>query len=613
MSLAARLAWRLLRREWRSGELWVLASALVIAVGALCAVTVFTDRIDRSMVASANELLAADLVVHSTEPIAQAYGDEARRRGLSSAHTATFSSVVVSGDQFQLVGTKAVSEAYPLRGELQVASTAFGPARAASSIPAPGTAWIDPRLEHGLALARGQQIELGRARLTVERILAYEPDRAGEMFNVAPRLLINLEDLAATELIRPGSHVHYRLLLAGAENEIAAMRKWLEPRLADKEELQGLRDARPEMRAALERAGQFLGLAALVSVLLSAVAIAVASRRHAMRHFDAVAVMRCLGAPQSLVVRVYAIELAGLGAFACGLGIALGYSAQAVLAKLIGALFVEDLPAPSMLPALAGMTTGLVVLLGFALPPLARLKRVPPLHVLRRELGRVPAHTVGAYVSAAGAFAALVLWQSRDVALAGYVMGGALATAAALWLAAFALVKSLGVLRDRVGVSWRFGFAAIARRGEGNRLQMMAFGVGIAMLLLLGLVRADLLEEWRNSLPADTPNYFLINVQSDEVDVLRQFLEARGLRRATLHPMVRGRLIAVNRQPVKPSDYADPRAQRLAARDFNLSWAAHLQDDNRIVAGHWWGGARRRPGAAIGGGGDRGGSRFRDR
>ena len=566
----------------------MLAVALTIGVGSLSAVTVFTDRMDRAMLASANELLAADLVVESTEPIPDRYARRAQQLSLQVAETITFRSVVVAGNRFQLVGAKAVSARYPLRGHLQISTEPYGEAQPAQGVPASGHLWIDPRLANLLSLRLGDVVQLGALDVEVERFIVYEPDRGGEIFQVAPRIILHTQDVPATGLLRPGSHAHYRLLLAGKPRDLETMREWLQPRLAEKESIEGVRDARPEMRAALKRANQFLGLAALVSVLLSAVAIAVAAGRHAARHYDSVAVMRCFGASQAIVAGVYTLGLLGIGIGASSLGVAIGYTAQEGLSQLIGSMILAELPGPSGLPVAYGLATGLVILLGFALPPMLRLKRVPPVHVLRRDLGRPPRNTVTSYVIAGVAFTALVLWQAQDAKLAGLVLIGALTTAVILVSVAWLLVRGLGGLRDRVGVSWRFGMAAIARRAQGSRLQLTALGVGIAMLLLLGIVRTDLLEDWQRSLPPQTPNYFLVNVQPDEVEGLQTFLRRRGLNDAALYPMVRGRLVQRNDAPVDPNDYANPRAQRLAARDFNLSWVESLQDDNRIVAGKWW-------------------------
>ena len=589
LRLAASIAGRLLGREWRAGELRVLSIAIVIAVGSLCAVAVFTDRVERAMAAGASELLAADLLVHSTEPIPDAYERHARAAGLTTARTVTFRSMVVDGDRFVLVAAKSVSPAYPLRGALRIADAAYGTSRASGGVPEPGSVWIDPRLAGAMAFERGDTLALGRARLRIAQVLAYEPDRGGDLFQAAPRVLLNEADLARTGLIAPGSHVHYRLLLAGGEQEVARVRGWLAERVGEKEELQGVEDGRPEMRAALTRANQFLGLAALVSALLCSVAILVAARRHARRHFDVAALMRCLGASRRLVGSVYTLELLFLGTGASALGVALGYLAQAGLAILIGEFFVDDLPAPSRLPVLFGLSTGLVVLVGFAWPPLVRLRRVPPMRVLRREAGALPPGAAGAYLAALGALAGLIVWQAKEITLAAYVLAGSFATALVLLLFAFALVRSLAALRSRVGVSWRFGIAAIARRAEGSMVQMMAFGVGIALLLLLGVVRHDLLLDWRRSLPPGTPNYFLVNIQPDEVEALGAWLAERGLETVALHPMVGGRLVEINGRKVSPGDYSDPEAERLAARDFQLSWADRLQDDNRIVAGRWFG------------------------
>lgn len=584
-----RFALRALKRDWRAGELGVLGAALLIAVGSVTAVGFFTDRARQGMAQQANELLAADLAVLSPQPLDPVWAARARATGLATARTLSFLSVVVAGERTQLAEVKAVSEAYPLRGQLRAANAPYAADAVADTVPARGTVWLEARALDLLGLRLGATVSLGEQRFTVTRVVTYEPDRGGDLFNIAPRLLMNVADVAPTKLLQTGSRAQHRLLVAGDPEAVAAFRAWIATRVEPPARLQDVRDARPELRAALSRAERFLGLAALVSVVLAGIAIATATRRYVERHLDTSAILRCLGATQGFIAWSFTLELLLAGLLASLGGCALGYLAQHALAAWLAGLLGTTLPAPSWSPVVLGLATGLVTLIGFALPPLLRLKDVPPLRVLRRDVGPLPPRALTVYGSAAVALAALMLWQARDVALAAYVLGGTLATLIVFALAAFGLVRVLQRLRARVGVAWRYGLANIARRPQASVAQVVAFGLGIMVMLLLSLVRADLLAEWRGSLPPQAPNHFLINIQPAQVPALRAFFETHGLAAPTLYPMIRGRLVAINGAAVEPADYADDRARRLAQREFNLSYAQAPQAANRVVAGHWWG------------------------
>jgi len=590
VSSTVKLALRALNRDWRGGELRVLAAALVIAVASVAAVGFFTDRIQVAMERKSSELLGADLVVVSPDPVNQILTQEANERGLATTATLSLRSVVLAGEETSLAEVKAASRGYPLRGSLQVSERPFGPAQETRAIPAPGSVWLDERLLQALKLAVGGRLELGVSTLTVEKVLAYEPDRGGDLFSIAPRLLMNLADLPATALVQPGSRVEYRLLVSGETAAIDTYRAWAQTRLAPGEQVQGVRDARPELRVALERAQRFLGLAALISVILAGVGIAIAARRFAARHWDSVAIMRCVGATQAVVLRLFVFELLWLALLAGSAGVLVGYVAQEGLSLILGTLAGNgELPLPSWRPLAPALATGLLTLLGFGLPPLLRLRDVPPLRVLRRDVGPLNQRALMLYGPAIGAVAVLLLWQAGDTKLAIYVFAGVLATLLALSAAAWGLVKGLTLLRGRVGVAWRFGLANISRRSSGSAVQVVALGLGIMVLLVLTLVRNDLLASWRATLPPDAPNHFLINIQTEEVHGVQDFLKQQGLGdHIPFFPMVRGRLTAINERPVHPENYDNARAQRLVEREFNLSWAATLQDDNRIVAGHWW-------------------------
>ncbi|MCH9670216.1 MAG: ABC transporter permease [Gammaproteobacteria bacterium] len=585
---ALRFALKFLSREWRSGELRALAASLVIAVGSLTSVGFFAERIERGMASNASELLAADMQIVSSVRVADEVESQARSLGLNTSRLLTFRSVLTVGDEFQLAAVKAVDTQYPLRGQLVTSDAPFADGSPTQDVPPRGTVWLDARLLSTLNVKVGQTINLGASAFRIDRVLTTEPDRGGDMFNIAPRLMLNLDDIPATELVQPGSRVRHRLLVAGDRTEVARFTDSVKDALKPGQSLRTLDDGRPEMRAALIRAQQFLGLASLVAVLLAGVAIAVAAGRYATRHLASVALYRCLGAKRSWVLWLHLWELLGLGLLGCMLGVALGFGAQQVLAHLLSSLIVGELPAPGFRPALAGMGFGLVTLLGFSLPPLLSLGRVSPMRVLKHDLPAPRANTVLAYLCASAALVGIAYWFANDATLTVYVIGGGALTMLVLLAAAWLLVRALSPLRDSVGVAWRFGFANIARRGGASHIQIVAFGLGIMALMLLAFVRGDLLNAWQNSLPPDTPNYFLVNVQPHEAAQVETFLAGNGVTEVQTFPMIRARLKSVNDVAMDPKRYADPRAQRLAGREFNLSHSQSPSPGNRIIAGQWW-------------------------
>ena len=578
-----------LRRQWRIAELRVLALGVVVAVAAVTSVGFFTDRVERAMSHQAAELLGADLVVTSVDSPRAYLREVARAQGLDIAQTVSFPSVVLHGDRTLLTDVKGVSESYPLRGRLRVSHRPFGETFAAQGVPAPGELWAELRVLQQLGAQVGDRVQLGERRFTVSRVLTYEPDRGGDLFQLAPRVLLNQADLASTGLITPASRVRYRLLLAGSEAAVTRFRAALDGALEPGERLEGVRDARPELRVALDRAQQFLGLAAVTAVLLAGAAISVAARHYAERQADPSAVMRCLGASGGYVVRVFAIRLGTLALWSSLAGCGIGFLAQQVLVVLLAHWFTAGPPAVSLWPVPLGVSTGLVTVMGFALPYVLGIGQVAPLRVLRRELGPPPPSAWTVLLLASLTLGGLLVWVAGDLSLAGWLMLGIALTGLVLWLSAYGLIRVLAVLRRRGSLAWRFGLASLAQRGKLSGVQLAAFGLGIMALLILGIVRVDLLESWQANLPADAPNHFLINVQPEEVAPLSGLLSEAGVAAPEFFPMVRGRLTAINALPVTPEDFTAPRARRLVAREFNLSWASELQDDNRIVGGQWWG------------------------
>jgi len=583
------MSWRMLRRDWHAGELRVLALALMIAVASVTSVGFFTDRVRVALENQANTLLGADLVVIADKALPRRLQQHASELGVESTATIEFPSMAIAGERNQLVSIKAVAHGYPLRGELRVAEQRFVPDRIAATVPATGNVWVDVQLLDQLVLEVGDQLVLGEAVFRIASILTNEPARAsGQLFSIAPRVMMNVADLARTELLTPASRVRHRMLFAGDVEAVTQFRSRVEPALQTGERIEGIEEARPEVRSALERARRFLGLAAMVSVLLAGVAVATSSQRFIRRHLDSCAVMRCMGATQQQIQSLFVLQMLWLGLIAGIVGCLFGFGAQYMLVAIVGSLADFSLPTPSLLPILFGMLTGLITQFGFALPPLLHLKNVPALRVLRRELGALSPRVVSSYGLGGGVLALLVIWQAGDIRLGLYVLGGLLVTLSLLAGVAFLLLKLLASLRARLFVEWRFGVTNLMRRPLSSVAQVIAFGLGIMVLLLFSVIRDDLLQEWEGRLPPDAPNRFLINIQPDQVAPLTAFFEAEGINPPQLFPMIRARLIEIDGEAAVPEAFEDPRAQRLLERQFNLSWAAQMQNDNRLVAGHWW-------------------------
>lgn len=588
------LALRLLWRDHRAGELVLISVAIVVAVASVTSVGFFTDRVHQALGRQANQLLGADLVIAAGRPIPAEFETEARARDLAVTRVMRFPSMAVAGERNVLASVRAVSSGYPLRGEMRISDLRQGAERRADGIPAPGTAWLDERLYGELGVQPGDKLELGRSVFTATAVVTHEPDVAIGFLNAAPRILLNEADIEATGLVQPGSRVNYRLQVAGAAERIDAYHAWATPRLKPGERIEGIRDARPEIRSALERAEKFLSLAALVSVVLAAVAIGLAARRFLQRHLDACAMMRCLGASERTVVRLYSVHFIALGVIASAIGCAIGVAAQALLAYWLGNLVAVELPPPGLTPGIHGVLTGLVLLLGFALPPLVSLGRVPTLRVLRRELGVPPPSGFITYGAGFVAVSALVLWKAEGLRLGAMVLGGfvgaMLAAAGLTWL----LLRAAGSLRGQ-GFSWRHGVANLGRRSLGSTVQIVALGLGLMALLVLTIIRHDLVQAWQTSLPPEAPNRFIINIQPEQVEAIKAFFIRRGVREPSLFPMVRGRLTEINDRRVSSTDYVDERARRLIDREFNLSWAQRMQADNSLTAGRWWDGQNAPP------------------
>jgi len=588
---------RMLARDWRAGELQVLAAALVIAVASVTSVAFFADRVGQALVRDAHQLLGADLVLASDHPWKKSIADEITRRGLARAEALSFISMASKGEgnarRSKLAGVKAVSDNYPLRGTLRTAPAPGAPDAPAAHGPAQGSVWLDEQLVAALGAPVGSTIRLGRAELTVAAVLTLEPERGASFFNIAPRLMMNLADVPATGLVQTGSRVHYSLYAAGPPDRIRSFEKFVRPRLERGQHVDDLETGRPQVRASIERAQRFLGLTALLAAILAGVAIALGTRRFVERHLDGCAVMRCLGATQNRLLALYGGEFLALGLAACAAGCVAGYGAQEALAGALAGLLQATLPAPTPLPAAQGFLVGLVLLLGFALPPLVQLRNVPALRVIRRESGAPRGGALAVYALGLGSLAALLVWQAGDLRLGAYVTGGfGVAVAvfyAAAWLALRAASSApVARLAGANSTALRYGLTNLRRHARGNAIQIASLALGLTAVLLLGFTRNDLVDAWRRAAPPDAPNRFVLGIQPGELAPVKAFFASRGVDVPEIYPMVRGRLVAVDGKPVSAEDFEGERAKRLVEREFNLSYADDMPGHNQLAAGRWW-------------------------
>ena len=588
MRTALSLGLRTLGREWRSGDLAVLFLALFVAVAALTGVGFLVERIDRAMRLQASEVLAADLRVVSPDAIANTYDDEAARRGLTTARVTSMLSVVLKDELTQLANVHAVTEGYPLRGTVRVADEAFGPAVAAEGIPQPGEIWPDSRLLAALGARVGDILSVGELDLRVTRVLIARPDQGSGFVDLAPSLLINDADVAATALIQPGSRIRYAALFAGPETDAAPFAQWLDTAMLPSERLRDIAEASPEVSNARSRAARFLLLASLAGVLLCAVAIAMTARRYVKRHLDLAALLKTLGASQTTVLTISLTQLVCIALVASAAGAAAGYLAQQGLLALLEGVVAVDLPAPGWQPVGMGFATALLLLTGFALPSMLQLSRVPAIRVLRRDIGAPRLGTMLAYGPAVLAVVLLIHWVTRDLLLSIGFIVGLVAVLAALALGGWLLVLLAGRLRGGMGAAWRYGAANLARRRGESVVQIVALGLGLSALLLLTIIRGDLIDDWRDRLPQDAPNYFFVNIPPAERDEFSALLGAQGGEMTRMLPMIRGRMTAINGESVTERRFLQPRGEGLANREQNLTWAAQLGPDNTITAGEWF-------------------------
>ncbi|MGZ5185816.1 MAG: ABC transporter permease, partial [Caldimonas sp.] len=531
-------------RDFRAGELRLLVVAVTLAVGALTAVGFFADRINGGLARDARQLLGGDAIVASDQPAPPEFAAKARALGLVTATTANFPSMGrapdAKGGATRLVSVKAVSDAYPLRGKLRIRGGAGAKPVDVAEAPARCTVWADAAVLDSLGLEVGDALLLGDASLRIANVIVIEPDRGAGFASFAPRVLLSDADLAATGLVQPASRVTYRLAVAAnatSDAKVAEFVAWAEAEVKAKGlrgiRIESLATGRPEMRQTLDRAEKFLNLVALLAALLAAVAVGIASRDFASRHLDDCAMLRVLGLPQRTIAAQYFIEFAGVGLLASLAGLVLGFAVHYVFIWFLSGLVQAVLPPPGLWPALFGAGVGFTLLFGFGLPPVLQLARVPPLRVIRRDVGALKPASIAVLAAGTVGFSALLLAVSSDIKLGLIAVGG---FAGAVCVFALLSWLALAVLRRSVPDAGAPRWLVLATRQIAARpafavLQVSALAVGLLALVLLALLRTDLISSWRQATPKDAPNRFVINVQPPQAAAFRQKLKDSGVTR----------------------------------------------------------------------------------
>ncbi|MDQ7090589.1 MAG: FtsX-like permease family protein [Methylococcales bacterium] len=582
------LALRLLWREGRSGELTILLIALIIAVSSSTAISLFANRLHRTMNFQAATFLAGDLVVASPTLLPTVWYAKAKQFHLKQAETAEFSSVLMENDELLLVGVKAVSDQYPLRGQLKYTKTDFSGEKISLEPPQKGEVWVELRILSALKLKLGDALTIGETPLIISHILTYEPDKRGDIYSLSPRVIMNKGDLSATKVVQPGSHVHYFFQFSGDQSDIIDFKHWALPYLNSSQRIMDIHEDRPELSTALIRSERYLGLSSILVILIAGVAIAMATQRYSQRHFNTSAILRCLGCKQTEILELYAYQFLYLGIFASTIGCIIGWFGQQQLFQLLANLLPSKVADPSFFALVLGFLTGIIILFGFAFPPLLRLKKVSPLRVLRRDLTPLPSSAWLVYSCALGLVGVLIWHYTDDLEMTLTLLGGSSIILLVLGVILYFLIIFVRRYLFKLPLSWRLGLQALFREPKATVGQLLAFSLTLVAMILSFIVSHDLIRDWQKQLPENTPNHFALNIFPEQLACFEESLNAEKIQLSQLYPIVKGRLVKINNTPVQQIVSKDTQGQRATHRDLSLTFTAALPDDNPLVEGVWW-------------------------
>ncbi len=581
------VAWKIFRRDWRRKDLLILLFSVSIAMTSISVIYLVTDRLQSATTRGVADVLGADLVISSPRKIESDWLNFATKLNLQQAISVEFSSVLFANEHLQLSNIKAVSDNYPLKGRLEIADAPYGESRATNQKPPAGKIWIEPRLYSILEAEKGSQVEVGYAELTVDGAIMLQPGQGSTLFNIAPSAIISIDDLERTKVVQPGSRVNYRYLFSGNAEAIKQFTGFVKPKLVKSQRLLTIFDESPVAGSAIERSKKYIGLSSLLTVILLGVAIAMSANRYARRQFDMSALMRCFGLTNHEVLTIFVLIIMFVCSFGLMAGTAFGVAGQELIVLVIERWLPESLPMANysvlLLPAFAAS----VLLIGFSLPALIQLKRVPPMRVLRRQL--LPMNLAGwsIYLMAAATLM-LVMWmQIRDLTLLLNVMLGLIAVALVFTLLAWLLLKLMKQMAHSRNAAVNFSLRQLEANKGVTLLHLLAFSITLFVIALLVIVRGELLAKWQQSLGDDIPNHFMVNLKAEEVEPIKTLLTRNQISITEVYPMVRGRITGVNGKPASEAIPESGQEHNSLKRELNITWAEKLPEGNKITAGQW--------------------------
>ena len=575
-------------RQSRSGEVLVMIAAISMAVASLSAVGFLTDRISLSIEKQASELLAADLRISSPEPIPEEWIDLAKERKLDLASSQSFPSVVYSQEGNALARIKAVSSMYPLRGTVRISDNDINDEYEVKKIPSPSEVWVDQAILYRLNAEIGDEISIGNSDFKITAILRYRPDQSIGFASLSPTVLMNISSIPGTGLITQGSRVNYSMLVAGENDEVQTFSKLMSVKVNDSARISNPSDSSERTNQTINRSKQFLSLTVIISVLLSGIAISMSARRFAKKRMDMIALMKSFGAKRRFILQTIIIQLTMIGLTGVILGSIMGFIVENLVANLIADLFMSELPNPTFQTLFIGLLAAFILLPGFAFSSLLQLSNTSAIKVLRKNAIPAPPSELFIAGGALLSLSILLYYFVRDIELLAVIILGMLIISLLLFFIGQILAQILGSLRGGFGASWRYGLANVSRRGRDSAIQIVAFGLSLTALLLLSLIRTDLLTDWLKALGENTPNYFLINIQSYQAEGIREILKKSDGVNPEFVPLVRARMTEINGQSVQDRSYPDERGNWLANREANLSWAKTVNSKNKVTDGSWW-------------------------
>ncbi|TMP08950.1 cell division protein FtsX [Pseudoalteromonas sp. S3178] len=591
----AKLALKLFAREFRRGELTVISAAIALAVLTVLTLSMVTERIAQSIAQKSSAFIAADRVLASAHTLDTAFITKAKEQNLQTAQMVYFDTMLFANDEMQFSSVKAASNEYPLKGQLKVKDSLMGETVIAQGGPAPGNVWLSESVFYSLNIDIGAQVELGAALFNVEKVIVEEPDAPFNVFSSSRRVLINIADVPKTEVIQPGSRVYYRQLYAGDEADINSFYEWLKPQMAENQQWYGVKDRQSPISNSLNRAESFLLLAGLLGIILAAVAIAVSAKRYCERQYDPVAMMKTLGGSRSTIRKIYMLHLLLVCAMAVSIGLLIGYGLQEIATSYLSKSMGMELPLGGFKPWLIAISTGVICAVMFSIKPLFDLFDIPPLRVLRRNLGdQLTVSRMHLGMSALTVF--LLMWLfSNNIKITLILFVSTLALIGVLFLLSKLIFGGGRKLGLKPGNSWSLAIASIQKRANVNAVQLISFSLAIKLLLFLIVLKNDMISDWQSQLPADAPNAFLVNITQNELEPVNEYLAQNDIQVSDFYPTIRGRVNAVNGELVarkvslQDNEKKDEEARSGIGRELNLTWLKDVPAQNEIIEGQWFG------------------------